>query len=161
MTVSHNWWLHTIGLGRSGLCVQKFLVEVAEAGGWQMESSGCEMGLLPSGSYSEHRRPGAQSCHCQAPGADRKCRWRSMVYLLTYSRSLVIIWKYHCCTWGMNIHYFNGKAPIIPIFQNTPLPLSRSRPDDLSIQERKELPNQETEVKPHQRSLASITETPD
>ena len=59
------------------------------------------------------------------------------------------------------IHYFNGKAAIIPIFQNTPLPLSRSRPDDLIIQERKELPNKETEVQPHQRSIASTTETLD
>ena len=53
----------------------------------------------------------------------------------------------------MDIHYFNRKAPIIPIFQNTPLPLSRSKPDDLSIQERKELPNQETDIKPHQGSI--------
>ena len=61
----------------------------------------------------------------------------------------------------MNIHYFNRKAAIIPIFQNTPLPLSRSKPDDLIIQERKELPNKETEVQPHQRSIASTTETLD
>ena len=42
-----------------------------------------------------------------------------------------------CRTWGMDIPYFNGKVAIIPIFHNTPLPLSRNRPDDLSIQERK------------------------
>ena len=56
----------------------------------------------------------------------------------------------------MDIPYFNRKAAIIPIIQNTPLPLSRSRPDDLSIQERKELPNQETDVQPHQRSIVLL-----
>ena len=53
------------------------------------------------------------------------------------------------------------KAPIVPIFQNTPLLLSRSRPDDLSIQERKQLPNQETDKQPHQGSITSIIETLD
>ena len=61
----------------------------------------------------------------------------------------------------MNIPYFNRKAAIIPIFHNTPLPLNRNRPYDLSIQERKELPNKETEVQPHQRSIASIAAAPD
>ena len=51
----------------------------------------------------------------------------------------------------MDIPYFDRKAAIIPIFHNTPLPLSWIRPDDLSIQERKELPNKETEVQPQQQ----------
>ena len=99
--------------------------------------------------------------------------WRERQVVLMWSTPLYTTNKIPTITWSitwlastenfnrMDIPYFNRKAAIIPIFQNTPLPLSRSRPDDLIIQEKKELPNKETEVQPHQRSIASTTETLD